>query len=62
MDRGIIYGWKCSGFWIISEKGKVLSWTTFRNLTAEEPIDRGVQERINDYHGSMEDLLGSNDC
>ena len=45
--------------WILSEKGKVLSQTTVHYLTAEEPIDPDVQERIRDYHGSLEDSLGS---
>ena len=46
---------------IISEKGKVLSRTTFQHLTAEEPIDLDVQERIRYYHGSLKDVLGSKD-
>ena len=48
-------------YWIISEKGKVLSRTTVQHLTAEEPRDPDVQERIRDYHGSLEDVLGSKD-
>ena len=30
-------------YWVIGEKGKVLSRTTFQHLTAEEPIDTDVQ-------------------
>ena len=45
-------------YWIISEKGKVLSRTTVQHLTAEEPRDNDVQEQIRDYHGSLEDALG----
>ena len=48
-------------YFIISEKGKVLSRTTVQHLTAEEPIDPGVQEQISDYHGSLEDVLRSED-
>ena len=48
-------------YWILSEKGKVLSQTTFQHLTAEEPRDPDVQEQIRDYHGSLEDALGSED-
>ena len=48
-------------YWIISEKGGVLSLTTVQHLTAEEPIDHVVQERIRDYHGSLEDGIGSED-
>ena len=40
-------------YWILSEKGKFLSRTTFNHLTSEEPRDPGVQERIRDYHGSL---------
>ena len=47
------------GYWILSEKGKFLSQTTVQHLTAEETIDPDVQERICDYHGSLEDVLGS---
>ena len=46
-------------YWIISEKGKILSWTTFHHLNAEEPRDPDVQERIRDYHGYLEYALGS---
>ena len=46
-------------YWIISEKGKVLSQTTVQHLTAEEPRDPDVQERIRDHHGSLEDALVS---
>ena len=46
---------------ILSEKGKVLSRTTVQHLTAEEPRDPDVQERIRDYHGSLIDALGSKD-
>ena len=48
-------------YWILIEKGKVLSQTTVQNLTAEEPRDPDVQEWIRDYHGSLEDALGSED-
>ena len=40
-------------YWIIIEKVKVLYRTTFQHLTAEEPRDPDVQERIRDYHGSL---------
>ena len=43
----------------MSEKGKVLSQTTVQQLTAEEPRDPDAQERIRDYNGSLEDVLGS---
>ena len=46
---------------IISYKGKVLSITIVQHLTTEEPRDPDVQERIRDYHGSLEDALGSED-
>ena len=46
-------------YWILSEKVKVLSQTTVQNLTPQEPRDTDVQERIRDYHGSLEDALGS---
>ena len=48
-------------YWIISEKGKVLSQTTVQHLTAEEPRDPNIQERIRYYHGSLEDELVSED-
>ena len=48
-------------YWILSEKGTVLSQTTVQHLTAEEPRDPDVQERICDYHGSLENVLGSED-
>ena len=48
-------------YWILSEKGKVLSRTTIQHLTADKPMDPKVQERIHDYHGSLEDALGSED-
>ena len=44
---------------ILIEKVKVLSWTTVQHLTAEEPRDPGDKERISGYHGSLEDVLGS---
>ena len=45
-------------YWILSEKG-FFSQTTVQYLTAKEPRDPGVQERIRDYHGSLRDVLGS---
>ena len=48
-------------YWTLSEKGKVLSQTKVQNLTSEEPRDSDVQERIRDYHGSLEDALRSED-
>ena len=48
-------------YWILSEKVKVLSQTTVQHLTPQEPRDTDVQERIRDYHGSMEDAIGSED-
>ena len=48
-------------YWIISKKGKVLSQTTVQHLNSEEPRDPDVQERIRDYHGSLEDALGIKD-
>ena len=48
-------------YFIISEKGKVLSRITVQRITAEEPRDPDVQERIRGYHGSLEDALGSED-
>ena len=46
-------------YWIISEKRKVLYRTTVQNLTYEEKRYPNVQERIHDYHESLEDVLGS---
>ena len=46
-------------YWIIIENGKVLSQTTVQHLTAEEPRDPEFKERIHDYHGSLENVLGS---
>ena len=43
---------------IISEKGKVLSLTTVKHLTDEEPRDTDFQEQIRDYHGSLEYAIG----
>ena len=48
-------------YWIISDKGKVLSWTKVQNITTEEKRYPDVQERIRDYHGSLEYVLGSKD-
>ena len=48
-------------YWILSEKGKVLSRTTVQHLTAEEPRDPDVQERIHDYNGSLKYEFGSKD-
>ena len=45
----------------LSEKGKILSQTTVQHITAEEPRYTDVQDLIRDYHGSLEDVLGSND-
>ena len=45
----------------LSEKGKILSQTTVQHITAEEPRDTDVQELIRDYHGFLEDVLGSKD-
>ena len=38
-----------------------LSRTTVQNLTAKEPRYPDVQERILDYHGSLEGVIGSKD-
>ena len=46
---------------MLSEKVKVLSQTTVQHLTEEEPRDPDVQEHNRDYHGSLEDALGSED-
>ena len=48
-------------YWIVSEKGRVLSRTIVQHLTAEEPRYPDVQEQIRYYHGSLEDVLGSKD-
>ena len=48
-------------YWILSEKGKILSQTKVQDITAEEPRDPDVQERICDYHESLEYVLGSED-
>ena len=48
-------------YWILSKKGEVLYQTTVQHLTAEEPRDPDFQQRIRDYHGSLEDALGSED-
>ena len=48
-------------YWILSEKGNVLSKTTVQHLNAEEPRYTDVQELIRDYHGFLEDVCGSND-
>ena len=48
-------------YWIIIEKVNDLSRTTVQQLTAEEPIYTDAQERICDYHGSLEEALGSED-
>ena len=48
-------------YWILSEKGKVLSQNIVQHLTAEEPRDPDVQERIHDYHGSLKYVLGGED-
>ena len=45
-------------YWILSEKVNVLSQNIAQHLTAEEPRDPGVQERIRDYHVSLEYVLG----
>ena len=47
--------------WILSEKVKFLSRTTVHHLTAEEPRYPDFQEQIRDYHGPLEDTLGSKD-
>ena len=44
-------------YWILSEKGTFLSRTIVQHLTAEEPRDCDVQERICDYNGYLEDAL-----
>ena len=46
-------------YWIISEKGKVLSHTTVQHLTADKPRYPKFQEQIHDYHGSLETALWS---
>ena len=61
MARGITYGWKCYMLLYFSDTVMVLSRTTIQHLTAEKPIDPDVQERIRDYHGSLEDVIGSED-
>ena len=48
-------------FWIISEKGKVLSQTTIQHLADEETIYPDVIEWIRDYPDLLEDVLGSED-
>ena len=48
-------------YWIISEKVKVLSRTTVQNLNSEETRDPHFQQRIHNYHGSLEDKLGNED-
>ena len=44
---------------IFSEKGKVLSSITGRNLTSDKPRDPTDQEWIHDYHGLLEAAIGS---
>ena len=46
---------------ILSEKGRVLSHTTVQHITSDKPRGPDVQERIRDYHGSLEVSLGSED-
>ena len=33
-------------YWILGEKGKVLSHTTIQNLTSDKPRDTNIQEQI----------------
>ena len=46
-------------YWIISERGKVLPCTIFQQLNDDEPRNPIIQERIPDYHGSLEAALVS---
>ena len=48
-------------YWILSEKGKVILHTTVQHLTDYEPRYPNFQERIRDYHGLLEALLGIED-
>ena len=48
-------------YWIPNEKGKVISYTTIQNLSAEKPRYPNIQESISDYHNSLEAALGSGD-
>ena len=46
-------------YYIISQKGRFLSRTAVHHLTDDEPRDPNVQERIFDYHGSLESTVGN---
>ena len=48
-------------YYILNEKVKVISCTTIQHLNTYEPRDPNFQERIHDYHGSLESTLGSED-
>ena len=48
-------------YFILSEKGGVISHTTVQHLTSDKPRGPDVQERIRDYHGSLEVAHGSED-
>ena len=41
-------------YWILSNKGNIISCTTVQNITADKSRYLNVQERICDYHGLLE--------
>ena len=40
-----------------SEIGKVISCTTFKQINGDKPRDNNIQERIRDFHESLEDTI-----
>ena len=48
-------------YYIQSNKGKLLSHTTVQHLTADEPRNPNIHERVRDYHGLLEDKFVSED-
>ena len=46
-------------YWIITDKGNVLSRTIVQHLNSEEPRDPDVQNWVRDQHGCLEDVIVS---
>ena len=46
-------------YWTLRKKGKVISHTTIKNLTADKPRVPNDKNRIHDYHESLEGAIVS---
>ena len=48
-------------YWVLTKKGKILACTTVQHVTKEEVQKPDIQQSSREYHGTLEQAIGSNE-